>query len=1255
MALKTDFNVAPYFDDYDEFKDYYRILFRPGTAVQARELTQLQTILQKQIERFGNWSFTNGDIVYGCQIFDMPLVPYVRLMDFASNGSANSATLEVRDYVNAVATSYKSGLKAQVVYANAGFSTNYPDTNILYLKYINTGNGGEIIFSNNELLTFEQVTPLGNVALANVYSWANVFANTVTTGNSHGISVTEGVVFIGGEFVRVSNSTFGLVNNFGTYAANNVVGFDLIEEIVTENQDPSLLDNALGYTNENAPGAHRLKLTPYIVSLTPEEAAVREKFNPIGTYNYGTLISKTQPSANLYSIVGEVVSKRTYEESGNYVVNPFIVDTITTVPGGDVSAEDANSVLGRISSGVGYAQGNRVELLKTGYINMRRGVDTQTNRSQEINFNYGSYFSVNEFSGSFLYDQAQTVKFYNAVQKSVTNRTYATTSPTGTMIGTAKMRCITYNSGNPGTAAAQYFVHVFDFSMSSGYSPGQIKSLYFDGTNKGFADVISSSAGILGAENKQQLYGFGVTGIKNLRDQNNNINTDYYYRTTNTSATMLTSGDIVVRLACSQPGGTDILPYVGGTTLTISSASEIIITSKADIDSNALTGTVNTSSTTAIVQGNGTTFLNDFAVGDIAKIDGAKRIITSIANNIYMTVDGNLSYTNTSTSIRKNYANGKIIPSTKAATGPNTFITIDDSTTLTIHSGQAPSTSVPVDVSYIVKRTVTTPAKKVIKKNRFVKINTATNPKGPWCLGFGDVHKINKIYGTANGVYTVNGSDITSSFTFDTGQKDTHYGLAYLYAKPGYSSSSYPNVLVDLDFFAVDTTTGLGFFTVESYPIDDANTANTNAIQTKDITLYVSESGSKLPLRDHVDFRTPCINTANDCGTYLASNGAQVNTAISYATLNPSSTLTLSIPISGINFPAYGKSLEADYTYYLGRKDLIMITPDNVLKVKEGVAATKPQTPLFPENAMALAVLNIPPYPSLSTDQVDEFLSINQSSTGLIRDANLSISGISVTNRRYTMRDIGAIDQRVSNLEYYTQLSLLEKKAKDLTVTDENGLDRFKNGIFVDAFTSFALCDISNQEFNIAIDVDKGFGRPKFIREVINIGFSNISSSNVVKTGRLVTLSYSEVPFLVQTYATKYRSSALVASGWHGLLTLIPSYDNNINQSSTGSADIFLDLAAPWKDFASSPLAYSWGDWRTTVNTEVSTVMTGAVHNIVKDWNGNLVSDTVVNPTPAPISTVTSGTATLQQLLVALGGGAAGDPLAALNNLFKGA
>ena len=66
MAL--NFNVDPYYDDFDPTKNFHRILFQPGYAVQARELTQSQTILQDQISKFGNGVFTDGSKVSGGNI-----------------------------------------------------------------------------------------------------------------------------------------------------------------------------------------------------------------------------------------------------------------------------------------------------------------------------------------------------------------------------------------------------------------------------------------------------------------------------------------------------------------------------------------------------------------------------------------------------------------------------------------------------------------------------------------------------------------------------------------------------------------------------------------------------------------------------------------------------------------------------------------------------------------------------------------------------------------------------------------------------------------------------------------------------------------------------------------------------------------------------------------------------------------------------------------------------------------------------------
>jgi hypothetical protein len=84
MALDTNFNVNPYNDDFEETKKYLRLLFKPGFAVQARELTQIQSLVQNQIERFGNHIFQNGSVVTGGQFF-LQDATYLKL-DTAFNG-----------------------------------------------------------------------------------------------------------------------------------------------------------------------------------------------------------------------------------------------------------------------------------------------------------------------------------------------------------------------------------------------------------------------------------------------------------------------------------------------------------------------------------------------------------------------------------------------------------------------------------------------------------------------------------------------------------------------------------------------------------------------------------------------------------------------------------------------------------------------------------------------------------------------------------------------------------------------------------------------------------------------------------------------------------------------------------------------------------------------------------------------------------------------------------------------------------------
>ena len=63
MAQTTNLNVSPYFDDFNANDNYYKVLFKPGVPVQARELTGLQSILQNQIAKFGQHFFKEGSKV----------------------------------------------------------------------------------------------------------------------------------------------------------------------------------------------------------------------------------------------------------------------------------------------------------------------------------------------------------------------------------------------------------------------------------------------------------------------------------------------------------------------------------------------------------------------------------------------------------------------------------------------------------------------------------------------------------------------------------------------------------------------------------------------------------------------------------------------------------------------------------------------------------------------------------------------------------------------------------------------------------------------------------------------------------------------------------------------------------------------------------------------------------------------------------------------------------------------------------------
>ena len=160
MALETDFNVSPYYDDYDESKDYHKVLFKPAVALQARELTQLQTILQNQVEKFGHYVFKEGSIVKGCVFGFSKSIDYVKLLDKTIAGTdLNVSLISSGDYLRG----QNANLVSRVVDTASGLESQNPDLNTLFFNYLNSDDT-TTQYSNGEILeVYPATTSIANI------------------------------------------------------------------------------------------------------------------------------------------------------------------------------------------------------------------------------------------------------------------------------------------------------------------------------------------------------------------------------------------------------------------------------------------------------------------------------------------------------------------------------------------------------------------------------------------------------------------------------------------------------------------------------------------------------------------------------------------------------------------------------------------------------------------------------------------------------------------------------------------------------------------------------------------------------------------------------------------------------------------------------------------------------------------------------------------------------------------------------------
>ena len=325
--------------------------------------------------------------------------------------------------------------------------------------------------------------------------------------------------------------------------------------------------------------------------------------------------------------------------------------------------------------------------------------------------------------------------------------------------------------------------------------------------------------------------------------------------------------------------------------------------------------------------------------------------------------------------------------------------------------------------------------------------------------------------------------NITRNFTLDNGQRDNFYDVGSVKLKGGKPAPS-GNVNIVYRFFDHGTTGD--FFAVNSYD---------GQVAYEEIPGHRQTNGNVISLFNVLDFRPRKANSADD----FTSTGAIIH------------------PL-----PKNTDNIDLDVNYYLGKKGRAFVHRDGYVGVKFGEPAFEPKYPTLADGTMEIASIELHPYMVSAEDKKVKY-----------KD-----------NRRYTMRDIGALEKRIDELEEQTALNMLELNRQNINIYDSAGLNRFKSGIFVDNFVNDIGTDTLDSNYRSSRDEIKGEIRPDFRAYSVPLVYDSASSTNVRRVGDNIYIKYTHQLFASQSRAS--RSIIVNPVGTQvmgGSLTMSPSSD----------------------------------------------------------------------------------------------------------------
>ena len=472
------------------------------------------------------------------------------------------------------------------------------------------------------------------------------------------------------------------------------------------------------------------------------------------------------------------------------------------------------------------------------------------------------------------------------------------------------------------------------------------------------------------------------------------------------------------------------------------------------------------------------------------------------------------------------------------------------------------------DIAYYVELT-NQPAR---TKTRTVKTKTQTLPTVDWrarpvvTLDVDGISLDSVYFRASSTTAWADAEDITYQFTLDGGQRDNFYDKIQANVKSGYELQTGTGCEIQVNYthYTHGNLNAGTFFSLDSY-IDDAY---------EDIPNYTTATGTVVSLRDVLDFRP-----ARATGTYL--NEFTVDAEL------PQNASAITIN---------------EISYYLPRIDVLVANATDSrgdigfgqLQVIQGEANEVPRAPEIPTGSMALYNFYLKPYTFSTTDVTSTF----------------------IHNKRFTMKDIGKLEQRVEDLFELTTLSLLENSTNSLTVLDANGNTRTKAGFIADNFSSFAFSDINNVDYRASID-PQGLLKPSFRENSVRLKYSADNVDAVVKHGDVVTLPYTDVNLVSQKLATgilNVNPFAVLTQTGH--MELSPSSDEWVETRSLPA--IMQTTVRRFEDFDTRPTMqgttrdlFSNSGLFTTIPRDISF---RATTRSVQDFIGEQVADVEIIP-----------------------------------------